>query len=136
MDKLPDFDNATVRTAIAEAVRKRAPREGYLGNWYFAVQEGSGVGEETLAPLCRKGVGSNLSLLNFFRLCRLWGPSFADDCLAALTGVRCTAEPAESDQRLKFLETELQGLSKFAGGEGELPERGAPVSDLDDRRQA
>ncbi len=132
----PDLDIPTVRRAVAAAVRKRAPREGLLGAWYFKVQEESGVGEDTLRPLCRDEDGSNLGLLNFVRLCRCWGPSFADDCLAPLTGVRCTADPVEAEARLKFLETELEGLSRFASGERELPEPGPAVSDLAARRKA
>ena len=124
-----------VRATFAEAVRALAPQSG-LEEWYFEVSEGSGVGRDVIRRLARDADGPVPEALTIARLTAYFGPKFADEWLAPLTGVRCAAEPADSDNRLNFLASELEGLSKFARGAGEVSEPGPAVSELADRRRA
>ncbi len=113
--KPQSIDRDDVRRMVAEAVRKRAPQSD-LDGWYFRVQDGSGVGRDTTRSLCREETGSAPDTLTLLSYIAYFGDEFADEILAPLTGVRCTRDPDDVHERLKFLEQELAGLSAFAGG--------------------
>ena len=66
--KPAELERQDIRKAIAAAVRKRAPQDGNLDAWYWKVQEGSGVGRDTIRALCRDEVGPATDTVNFYRV--------------------------------------------------------------------
>ena len=120
--KPAEIERQDIRKAIAAAVRKRAPQSN-LDAWYWKVQEGSGVGRDTIRALCRDEVGPATDIVNFYRLLAYFEPDFGCDCLTALTGRHVGLEPSTAERELAELRDGLARLHD-KNGNGGLPNKG------------
>ncbi len=109
------IERHAIREAIASAVRKRAPQSD-LDRWYWDVQEGSGVGRDTIRALCRDEDGPATDILNFYRLLSYFGPEFGADCLTPLTGLHVGLDPSVAECELSDLKTRIGALDTHAKG--------------------
>ena len=116
--KPSEIERQDIRKAIAAAVRKRAPQDGNLDAWYWKVQEGSGVGRDTIRALCRDEVGPATDIVNFYRLLAYFDPDFGCDCLSELTGRHVGLEPSAAERELAELKDGIARLHDKNGNGG------------------